>query len=51
MWEKNESAPASFEQYIHIDKKKLTFQVGLFLMKSTFTVLIQIEDKGLNEDI
>ena len=25
--------------------------VGLFLMKSTFTVLIQIEDRGLNEDI
>ena len=24
---------------------------GLFLMKSTFTVLIQIEDRGLNEDI
>ena len=25
--------------------------VGLFLMKSTLTVLIQIEDRGLNEDI
>ena len=25
--------------------------VGLFWMKSTFTVLIQIEDRGLNEDM
>ena len=25
--------------------------VGLFWIKSTFTVLIQIEDRGLNEDI
>ena len=25
--------------------------VGLFLMKSNFTVLIQIEGRGLNEDI
>ena len=25
--------------------------VGLFLMKTTFSVLIQIEDRGLNEDI
>ena len=25
--------------------------VGLFLIESTFTVLIQIEDRGLNKDI
>ena len=25
--------------------------VGMFLIKSNFTVLIQIEDRGLNKDI
>ena len=36
--------------YILTNKFKFS-GVGLFLMKSTFTVLIQIEDRGLNEDI
>ena len=45
-----ESASASFEKYIYIDKFKIS-GVDLFLMKSTFTVLIQIEDRGLNENI
>ena len=44
---KNESASAIFEK-IHIFNIS---GVGLFLMKSTFTVLIQIEDRGLNGDI
>ena len=36
--------------YILTDKFNIS-GIGLFLMKSTFTVLIQIEDRGLNEDI
>ena len=38
--------------YMYILTNKFTISgVGLFLIKSTFTVLIQIEDRGLNEDI
>ena len=38
------------DMYILTNKFNIS-GVGLFLMKYTFTVLIQIEDRGLNEDI
>ena len=37
--------------YIILTNKFNISGIGLFLMKSTFTVLIQIEDRGVNEDI
>ena len=36
--------------YILTNKFNIS-DVGLFLMKSTFTVLLQVEDRGLNENI
>ena len=42
--------PQQFLKNTYINKFKIS-DFGLFLMKCTFTVLIQIEDRGLNEDI
>ena len=53
MWEKmNLPQQVLKNTYIYILTNTFTISgVGLFWMKSTFSVLIQIEDRGLNEDI
>ena len=50
--EKKMNLPQQFLKNTYILTNKFNISgVGLFLMKSNFTVLIQIEDRGLNEDI